>query len=125
MESKLRRFGVYHPKGGELNMCCKLDSHEYEYVTSIETETLVRVFYKAQNDMNPEYAKLGKRSTSVGDIITNGKHVFMVRPVGYKRIPSTKELHKKILDTDEAIIEILSREHLSEEDVKRLIDNCY
>ena len=125
MESKLRRFGVYHPKGGELNMCCKLDSHEYEYVTSIEVETLVRVFYKAQNDFNPAYASLGKRSTSVGDIITNGNAVFMVRPVGYKRIPKTKELHKKIMELDEAMVEILSRQNLSEEDVQRLTDNCY
>jgi hypothetical protein len=122
--AKLKRFGIYHPKQGALNICCKDDTHEYEYVTSIECETLIRVFHRAQNDFNPEYAKLGKRSTSVGDIITNGDVLFMVRPVGFRRIAKTKDLYKKIMQTDEAIIEILSRKHLTEEEVQLLIENC-
>jgi len=125
MESKLKRFGIYHPIGGHLNMTCKVDSHEYEYVASVEAENLVKSFYRAQNDFNPAYAALGKRSTSVGDIITNGKAVFIVKGVGYKRIPRTKELYKKIMETDEAIIEILSRKTLTEDQVNDLIENSY
>jgi len=125
METKIKRFGIYHPKGGELNMCCKLDTHKYEYVGSVEVQNLVQVMYKAQNDFNPEYAALGKRSTSVGDIIVNGNAVFMVKGVGYKRIPKTKDLYKEIMESDEAIIEILSRQNLTEDDVNDLIENCY
>jgi len=121
--SKLSRYGVYHPKGGVLNTDLSIDTHEYEYVASIESENLIRVFYKSQNNFNPEYAALGKRSTCVGDIITSDNKVYMFKGVGFKRIPSTKDLYKKIMETDEAIIEILSRKHLTEDQVNDLIEN--
>ena len=118
---QLKRFGIYHPKDGSLNMTCKLDTHDYEYVGSVEVQTLVQVMYQAQNDFNPAYAQLGKRSTSVGDIIVAGETVYMVKGMGYKRISKTKDLYKKIMQTDEAIIEILSRQTLSEDNIKDLI----
>jgi hypothetical protein len=120
-----KRYGVYHPKGGALNTLCEIEGIDFEYITAIESETLVRVFYHAQNDYNESYATLGKRSTSVGDIITSNDKVYMVKGDGYKRIPSTKELYKKIMDTDEAIIEILSRKTLTQGEIDELIDNCY
>jgi len=125
MARNLKRFGVFHPKGGELNMGLEFDKFDYEYITSIEVETLVSVFYQTQNDFNPEYAALGKRSTSVGDIINAQGQLYMYKGVGYKRIPKSSELHKKIMETDEAIIEILSRKTLTQEDVNDLMDNCY
>jgi hypothetical protein len=121
---KLKRFGIYHPKDGFINMVCKPDICEYEYVAHVEAENLVRVFYMAQNDLNPEYAKHGKRSTSVGDIVTFNKQVFMYKGVGFRRIPKTHDLYKKIMETDEAIIEVLSRKTLTEEQVQDLLDNC-
>jgi hypothetical protein len=121
---KLKRFGIYHPKDGYMNVLCKTDVCEYEFAANVEAENLVRSFYMSQNDLNPEYAKQGKRSTSVGDIITYNDKVFMVNGMGYKRIPKTNELYGKIMESDEAIIEILSRRTLTEEDVKDLLDNC-
>jgi hypothetical protein len=121
---ELKRFGVYHPKGGAMNTVCDVDI-DYEYITFVEAENLVRVIYKTQNDFNEDYASLGKRSTSVGDIVTSNKQVYMVKGTGYKRIPKTKELYKKIMETDEAIIEILSRQHLTQEDIDDLIENSY
>ena len=123
-KTKLKRFGIYHPKDGFINMVCKPDICEYEFVTHIECENLVRVFYLAQNDFNPEYAKKGRRSTSVGDIVTHNNQVFMYKGVGFRRIPKTHQLYKKIMETDEAIIEILSRRTLTEKDVEDLLDNC-
>jgi hypothetical protein len=75
---------------------------------------------------NPNYKLLGKRDTSVGDIITVENNVFMIKGDGeFKRIPRTKSLYKYIMETDEAIMEILSRKHLSQEDIDELIENCY
>ena len=120
-----KRFGVYHPLNGALNTACDVEKLDYEYITSIESENLVRVFYKAQNDFNPEYATLGKRSTSVGDIVVDNDRMFMYMGVGFKRIPKTKALYEKIMTLDEAIIEILSRRTLTDDDVNKLMDNCY
>lgn len=122
---KLKRFGIYYPKDGVLNIGCDLEKHEYEYVTSVESETLIRVFYKAQNDLNPEYAKLGKRSILPGDIIVDDVKVFMLLSKGMKRIPKTKPLYTKIMETDEAIIERLSHAKLTEEDLNDLIENSF
>jgi hypothetical protein len=122
--TKLKRFGIYHPKDGFMNAVCKIDICEYEYVTHVEAENLVRAFYMSQNDFNPEYAKAGKRSTSVGDVITYNDKVFMANGMGFKRIPKTAELYTKIMESDEAIIEILSRRTLTEKEVEDLLDNC-
>jgi len=111
--SKLKQFQVYHPKNGEMNMCCKIDTHEYEYIGSVESETLVRVFYRTQNDFNPSYAELGRRSTSVGDIIVHHNHVYMVQPVGFKRIPTTKPLYQNIMELNNIIIKEKVIEHES------------
>jgi len=121
---KLKRFGIYHPKDGFMNITCKVDICEYEHVAHIEAENLVRAFYMGQNDFNPEYAAKGKRSTSVGDVITYNDKVFMANGMGFKRVSKTTELYTKIMESDEAIIEILSRRTLNEEQVQDLLDNC-
>lgn len=120
---KLKRFGIYHPKDGFINALCKVDVCDYEYATSVESETLVRVPYRAMSGLNPAYAKTGKRNTTIGDIITYGNKVYMIKDHGFKRIPTTKDLYKNIMATDEAIVEILSRQTLSEDDVNDLIEN--
>lgn len=125
MESKLKRFGIYHPENGFQNILCKVDVCEYEYVASVEAENLVKSFYKAQNDFNPAYAAHGIRSTSVGDIIAYDAQVYMVNGSGYKRIPKNKELYRKIMESDEAIIERLSHVKLTEDDINDLAENSY
>jgi hypothetical protein len=44
--------------------------------------------------------------------------------MGFKRVSKTTELYTKIMESDEAIIEILSRRTLNEEQVQDLLDNC-
>jgi hypothetical protein len=120
--TKLRKYNIYHPKEGFLNIMCKLDVCDYEFVASVDARNLVSVFYQAQNDFNPEYASLEKRSTVVGDIVVDADQVHMFRGVGLKRIAKTTPLYKKIMEADEAIQEILSRDKLSDEDINNLIE---
>lgn len=123
--SELVRFGIYHPIEGKINGDCDVE-HSYEYITTILAENVIRSFYLAQCNLNPDYRKLGKRDTSVGDLITADNKLYMVKGNGdFKRIPNTKPLYKNIMETDEAIIEILSRRTLTQDDVDELIDNCF
>jgi hypothetical protein len=55
----------------------------YECIGSVEAESIVDAFRLAQNDFNEEYASLGCRSTSVGDIITDGDNHYMVKGKGF------------------------------------------
>lgn len=124
MNSTLRKFSIFHPIEGKVNDKCLLN-YAYEYVITVETTNLVKSLYMAQDKFNPEYAKLGKRNTTVGDLITVDEKLYMVNGEGgFKRVPSTKPLFKEIMETDEAIIEILSRKKLTQKDVDDLIDNC-
>lgn len=121
----MSRFSIYHPKEGKINEHCTLDC-SYEYITTVEAQNLVKVFYLGQDKFNPEYKELGKRNTTTGDVITLENKLYMVNGVGgFKRIPSTKPLYKNIMELDEAIIEILSRKTLNQDDIDTLIDNCY
>ncbi len=122
--SNLRKFSIYHPIEGKVNDRCT-HNYTYEYITSVEATNLVKSYYMAQDKFNPEYEKLGKRNTTTGDLITVDAKLYMVNGVGgFKRIPSTKPLFQNVMELDEAIIEILSRRTLTDEDVDLLIDNC-
>ena len=122
---ELKRFGIYHPKEGVINDSLDFENVVYEYAASVEAENVVRSFYMAQIS-NPKYKELGKRNTAIGDIITHNTKVFMVNGKGgFKRVFPSKDLYRKIMDTDEAIIEILSRQHLTQEDIDDLIENSY
>ncbi len=124
--NKIRRFGIYHPQDGGINATCLLADYSYEYITTVEAENVVKAFYKAQSKFNLEYKKLGKRDTLAGDLITSNDKLYMFNGTGgFKRVPTTKALYKEVMEIDEAIIEILSRRHLSQEDLDEIIDNCY
>jgi hypothetical protein len=123
---ELTRYGIFHPIDGDINSDCNVKDYAYEYVTTIFAENLVRSFYNAQCNLNPDYFKLGRRNTTVGDLITSNDKLYMVKGDGnFKRIPTTKTLYKDIMQTDEAIIEILSRRTLTQDDVNDLIENSY
>lgn len=55
-----------------------------EKVTTIEASNLNEAFRLSQNDFNPDYAKLGLRSTCVGDIFVkeNGER-YEVTGMGF------------------------------------------
>jgi len=117
----VRKFGIYHPKGGELNTTCKLEKIVYEHVALVEAENLVRSFYRSQNDFNKDYAALGKRSTSVGDIVTDDETAYMILGNGFRRLSTRHELCKTILEMDKALRFI----KLTDDDVDELLENCY
>jgi hypothetical protein len=122
--SNLRKFSIYHPIEGKVNNSMRMN-YTYEYITSVEATNLVKSYYMAQDKFNPDYKELGKRNTTAGDLITVDAKLYMVsNKGGFKRIPSTKPLFKNVMELDEAIIEILSRRTLTDEDVESLIDNC-
>lgn len=81
---------IYHPYGGTLNHACRRGIHEFQRVAIVNANSLEQAYRKGQNDFNEQYASLGLRSTSVGDIITapdNTHH--MVMPVGFQEVPHT------------------------------------
>lgn len=121
----LRRFSIFHPIEGKINSRCDLN-YSYEFVTTVEAPNLVKSFYMAQAKLNPEYKELVKRDTTIGDVIAVEEKLYMVNSAGgFKRVPSTKPLFKNVMELDEAIIEILSRKKLTDDDVNDLIENCY
>lgn len=122
----MKTFNIFHPTNGEENNTCSLIDFKYEFITSIEATTLVKSFYMSQGKLNPEYMKLGKRDTTIGDLITVDEKLYMVKGNGdFKRVPSTKTLFKEVMELDEVIIEVLSRRTLSQDDINTLIDNCF
>lgn len=120
VERELKKFGIFHPKEGALNFECKLDKYEYEPITLVMAENLIRGFYEAQNDFNKLYALLGKRSTCVGDIITDEEHAYMVFGSGCRRISTRLPIHKIIMDMDKVL-----RKPLTDADIDNLMDNAY
>ena len=79
-------YKILHPLDGKLNTQCDLASHQYEVVIEIEADSLRDAFYRSQNDFSDEYALMGIRSTSVGDIIQHGKFFYMVNGIGFSEI---------------------------------------
>lgn len=88
----MRNYRIFHPVGGVLNTQLKRGVYEYEQICSIDAKSLEEAFKLAQNDFSERYASLGKRSTSVGDIIVDvreERHYF-VHNVGFgEPIPHT------------------------------------
>ena len=79
----MKIFNIYHPIDGQLNTQCKTYEYTYEYVGTVEANGIAEAFKLAQNDFNEEYASLGHRSTSVGDIFTDGETHYMVKGTGF------------------------------------------
>lgn len=117
--AQLRKFGVYHPKDGALNYDFKPENYEYEPIALVEAENLVRSFYRAQNGFNKEYALMGRRSTCVGDLITDETNVYMVFSNGYRKINPKSELFNTIMELDKAL-----RKPLDDQILNELLDNC-
>lgn len=84
-------FSIYHPVGGSMNHDCTPALYMYECVCTLEADSLEEAFRLSQNDFNEEYAKIGVRSTSVGDIIQSqedweNKECNLVMGVGFKTV---------------------------------------
>jgi len=87
----MKNFKILHPIGGVLNHSMVRGLYEYEHICSIDAKSLEEAFKLSQNDFSERYASLGKRSTSVGDIIIDGDETihYMVSGVGFVEIPHT------------------------------------
>ena len=82
-------YFILHPVGGSLNNKCERGVFEFEHVALVTADSLEEAFIKAQNEFNEDYANLGHRSTSVGDIIENESKYYMVMPLGFAEVPHT------------------------------------
>ena len=82
-------FEIFHPVFGALNSECTPNTHEYEYICDVEANSLDGAFANAQNDVNPDYAYLDVRSTSVGDIIKDEDNRYhLVKGLGFEEVDS-------------------------------------
>lgn len=79
----MKIYNIYHPLDGKLNTECKHYAYMYECIGTVEANSIVDAFRLSQNDFNEEYASLDRRSTSVGDIITDGDNHYMVKGTGF------------------------------------------
>lgn len=91
-------YKILHPIDGKLNTQCDLASFQYETVAEIEANSLRDAFYKSQNDFSDEYALIGIRSTSVGDIIQQGRFYYMVNGIGFSEIGKNLLRYKENLN---------------------------
>jgi hypothetical protein len=87
-------YTIYHPIDGSLNHHCKPGVYMYEKVYSLEADSLEEAFRLSQNDFNEDYALLGCRSTSVGDIIQSQEDwdnqcCHIVKGIGFQNVPNT------------------------------------
>lgn len=90
-------YTIKHPVGGHLNNDCERGHFQYETICLLDCSSLQEAFEMSQNDFNPDYNLLGKRSTSVGDIIVNPENVhFFVDKIGFTEIPATVSEWKPI-----------------------------
>jgi hypothetical protein len=58
----------------------------HKLVCEIEALGLNTAFMKTQNDVSNAYAKLGIRSTKIGDCILDGERMYMVQNVGFREV---------------------------------------
>lgn len=87
----MKKYQIYHPINGNLNIDCKRGVYEYTHICSVDALSLDEAFKLCQNDLSERYASLNKRSTSVGDIIvdTESNTHYFVKGIGFQEIPCT------------------------------------
>lgn len=91
----MTNYKILHPIGGSLNHNMARGLYEFENICSIDCESLEEAFKLSQNDFSERYASLGKRSTSVGDIIIDTDELihYMVAGRKFIEIPPTVAQH--------------------------------
>ena len=87
-------FEVLHPVDGKLNTRFENPMCDYEIVALVEADSLEECYMLTQNDYNPHYAQLQRRSSCVGDIVTDpeGKH-HMVMGTGFVELPHLQSVY--------------------------------
>lgn len=85
MQQAEKNFTIWHPLGNVINHQCSLTEHEYQLVGHINATTKEQAFINSQSFSSQWENKL-LRSTSVGDIISDGDKYYMVKGMGFKEI---------------------------------------
>src|SRR6516164_9115301 len=96
----LRRFNVYHPKGNRLNTQVEFEGFDYEYIGQVLAKNIEESIFASQNFLNPDYQKLGRRSTTIGDVISDGTQIVIVMREGLGVLRETSKLYDRIRKMD-------------------------
>lgn len=81
-----REFGIYHNTNEETMFRSTPlkdgEKRNFKYIGAVMASSLEEAFILSQNDFNEEYAEIGARSTSVGDMILDGNDFYLVKGIG-------------------------------------------
>lgn len=111
VESLVKKFNIYHPLEGKVNITCLLEEIAYELVATIEAQNLVCSYYRAQT-RDAEYAELAIRNTTIGDIISDNKNIFIVTDKGFKPLKTKQLLGTNVLELDKTVLDYLNKQIL-------------
>jgi hypothetical protein len=81
----LKMYHIYHCINKHY-MFTETEKQPRKYVGFVLADSLDQAFKLSQNDFNPDYAKYGARSTSVGDLIQDFYGFYMVCNTGFRLI---------------------------------------
>lgn len=88
MPALKREFGIYHNTNEETmfrdNPLKDGEKRDFKYIGAVMATDINEAWKLAQNDFNEEYAQLGARSTSVGDMILDGNDFYLVKGIGFE-----------------------------------------
>lgn len=87
-----KNYSIWHPLGNVINHECSLKEHDYQLVGSVIASTKEQAFIYSQS-FSSQWENKNIRSTSVGDIITDGEKYYMVKGMGFKEIIPLTRLH--------------------------------
>lgn len=90
-----REFCIYHNTNKETMFrdtpLKDGEKRDFKYIGAVMASSLEEAFILSQNDFNEEYAEIGVRSTSVGDMILDGNDFYLIKMVGFECILSDSE----------------------------------
>ena len=90
-----REFCIYHNTNKETMFRSTPlkdgEKRDFKYIGAVMASSLEEAFILSQNDFNEEYAEIGARSTSVGDVILDGNDFYLVKGIGFECILSDSE----------------------------------
>ena len=88
MPTLKREFGIYHNTNKKTMFRSTPlkdgEKRNFKYIGAVMASSLEEAFMLSQNDFNEEYAEIGARSTSVGDMILDGNDFYLVKMVGFE-----------------------------------------
>lgn len=87
-----REFCIYHNTNKETMFRSTPlkdgEKRDFKYIGAVMASSLEEAFILSQNDFNEEYAEIGARSTSVGDMILDGNDFYLVKGIGFEYVLS-------------------------------------